>query len=510
VPVSQRGASSSPAQLPVQTYQLWIEKDGLRIVSPQGYEPKLYPIKSDESSLSHRTLMALHGMLRDNRLREGERELFGQYLYDVLLADEAGEMLHEALRQPPFALLHVELHFNNAPTWLGELPWEYLYRPATKSGGGYFLAMEERLALVRRPTVPDVKRTLGVSSKEELKVLLVACSPSDQEPLEFAAFIEAMRRLPGVTVKTLTTPYIKDRALALAEHGVPEATFDNFEEAIRDNPHIVHFLGHGKVDSQGGSIAFVDHGFNADWCECKRLQKVFRESSVRLAFLQACETSVKGDAAMAYRALSSVAGALADTGVPAIVAMQAKIEIGKASSFATVFYSSIVEQRLPLFRAMQLARQKAKDAECIPVLYLRYDGSSGTQADLLFEESTSDSPQAGLSRGGSVTVADDKCPWCWGDLVGKQAEQDCCPYCASDLRCCKCKVKIEGLLPKDREEVRCQKCRVRIIRYRDPVDEGPRSQTTATVREFDHGPELTVRGDKQKDVFGSAGEGGPQ
>ncbi len=191
--------------------------------------------------------------------------------------------------------------------------------------------------------------------------------------------------------------------------------------------------------------------------------------------------------------------------------MQAKIEIGKASSFATAFYSSVVKERLPLFRAMQKARQKAKDAECIPVLYLRYDGSSGAQADLLFEESTSEFPQAGRSQGGSVTVSEDQCPWCHVSLDPKQAEQDCCPICASDLRCPKCKVKIEGLYPKDREEVRCQsqKCRFRIVRYRDPVDEGLRSQTGATVRELDR-PKLTVRGDDQKDVFGSAGEGAPQ
>ncbi len=313
MPVNQK-ASSSPAQLPVQTYQLWIQKDGLRLVTPQGFEPKPYTIKNDENSLSHQTLRTLLRMLRDNRLREGERELFGQYLYDVLLDNEAGEKLHKALRQGS-CLLHVELHFYDVPS-LSELPWEYLYRPTSKSGGGYFLAMEDRLALVRRPQVPDAKCTLGVSANEKLKVLLVACSPCDQPPLAFAAFIESMNKLPNVILRTLTTPYVKDPALALGEHGAPEATFDNFEQAMSDNPHIVHFLGHGRVDPKGGSIAFINDGYQADWRNSKQLQRVFQEKSVRLAFLQACETSVKDDAAMAYQALSSVAGALADTGVP--------------------------------------------------------------------------------------------------------------------------------------------------------------------------------------------------
>ena len=454
--ISTPVSATRPEESPVSTYQLFVQKERVLLCTPLGYEGS-YLIKAEQEGIHYRMVTAFAGMLRDNRLREAETELFGEFLYDVLLNNDAGNKLHAALNAQPPAFLRLELHFEkDAPNWLVQLPWEYLYRPRGKGDRGYFLATEARMALVRCPLVGATRR-IGVAAGEQLKVLVVACSPHNLERLEFAGFVEQMQKLePDIKLTTLITSYVTDVRMASASNPNPEATFENFVEAMKGKPHVVHFLGHGRVDSKGGSIAFVNSGYGAEWKTQKDLEGVFAESDVRLAFLQACETAASGDSAVAYQALSSVAGALADTGIPAIVAMQAKIKVGPASSFAQMFYHSIVKDRCRLFRAMQVARAKAGDAACIPVLYLRYEANRKDQADLLFdEEPTDNSPSR--TPGGAVIVEGPQCPWCFEALAPQQVKGDRCPYCRSDLRCPDCKTSAEGPFLKEVDETYCQK-----------------------------------------------------
>jgi len=457
--------------------------------------------------------MMLADMLRDNRLREAETQVFGEYLYDVLL-NEAGEKIAQWLDEKPPAFLRVELHFaDGVPKWLRQLPWEYLYRPSRRGEAGYFLASKQRLALVRCPFVGKT-RSLGVAAGEQLRILVVACSPANLETLEFGGFIEGMKELTkNITLTTLITRHVSDVNIASAESPNPEATFENFTAAMSHKPHIVHFLGHGRVDSDGGSIAFVKSNYNADWVEQKDLQPVFEESEVRLAFLQACETAASGDAAVAYRALSSVAGALADTDIPAIVAMQAKIQVGPASSFASRFYQSIVKDRLGLFRAMQVARTQAGDAARIPVLYLRYAPDRRDQADLLFEDAPPENKRPGPSRGDAVNIDGPKCPWCFEELTPQQLTGARCPYCGSDLCCPKCGTPAQGPFPKDILKTFCTKhgCRDGLLfRWVEPqappvptgeIVDLSRTERPGAPNASDKSREQTFGRERQKDPF---------
>ena len=519
--VSGRAESSAAEPLPVQTYQLFITANGLFVQPLVGPDPSRgHPIKTDDNNLSYRTLMMLHSMLLDGRLREDEQELFGEYLYDVLLDNAVGEAIHEALNKKPSCFIRVELNLSSAPRELQNLPWEYLRRPSTKDRGGYFLATQGRLALVRCPRLGTID-PLRLQAGEKLRVLLVACSPSDEAALEFAPFIEMMKTLPNIDLQMLITAHVKDKNWKIAEDERaatrgPEATIDNFREALRTKPHFVHFLGHGRVDPKGGSIAFVNPDYTADWCKSTELKGIFDNSSdARLLFLQACETSAPNDAVVAYRALSSVAGELASTGIPAIVAMQTKIRIGEANDFASVLYRSIIKDRLPLFRAMQVARQKVGAAACIPVLYLRYDPERADQAGLLFEETPGEPGQVSPgARGRGESVEGGKCPWCRTALDPSQAKEDCCLECGSDLRCPNCKGEIAGFVPEGAERIRCQKrgCQQLIFRYKDAptvpastlIDKPLQSQGPDSARTAE-AVSTHASGEDQKDVFEIAG-----
>jgi hypothetical protein len=458
-------------------YTLSVAERELRLF---GEDEEPDPVSIGLSDLERRTLDVLIGMLRKGRLDDQGARLLGEYLYRMLLNNNVGELLHRKLRGADNPCLRVDLRFEDPKSSLHDLPWEYLYRREA-SGAGYFLAMEPRLALVRCPKLVNPPRQLVVPASEKpVKVLVVACSPADQQPLEFDGFVETIKSLGDVDVRLLATRYSNDPGFSVARDGDPEATLNRFKNELSDfQPHVVHFLGHGS--GLAGGIAFVDESYHTDWCAAAKLWNILKEHpSVRLAFLQACETSL---ADVSHHAMASVAGALLQTGIPAIVAMQAKIEIGEASAFAGRFYGEVVKKRRPIFLAMQLAREDTnQEAACIPVLYLQLD-KTDKEALLLIDDRpaaptvTQTTPIAATG----VPAAEALCPWCYEPLAPEQVDASVCPNCASDLRCPnpECNQPIRSKIAAGKPFVYCTArrgstaCRTKIFRFVER-DEGAR------------------------------------
>ncbi|HEY7391000.1 MAG TPA: CHAT domain-containing protein [Bryobacteraceae bacterium] len=456
-------SSSQLAQLetcPIHSYQLVIRPDQV-MLTKDGQYVDTKPISYNRTNLKGRTLDNLLKMLRANRLRQDETELLGEYLYSVLLSDTFGESFHADLRAEENAFLRIDLIFEGVTNELTDLPWEYLYR-REEGGSGYFLATEDRIALVRRPKGSHVRGlSLKASEGEKLlKVLLVATSPADEPPLEFRAVVSAMEQFPGLQLTTLTTDHESNPILAMAEGRNAAATWDAFlAELASFKPHVVHFLGHGRSSESGGEIAFVGSDFKADWRQGRNLaDKLKDHRSVRLAFLQACETAAKGDSAVAYRALSSVASELVQTGIPAIVAMQTTIQNAAANSFAEAFFRAVLEQKQPIFRAMQIARSRSGEAAaCIPVLYLGLDKDNTNAQGFLIPE-TVRSPGVGLSSAGAVPDRPPeparKCPWC-GFAGNQGSNSKRCIECAGFLYCPTCNWRVEGTIDERKEFIYC-------------------------------------------------------
>jgi hypothetical protein len=443
---------------PIHSYQLVIRTDQI-MLTKDGQYVDTKNISYDRRSLHGRTLENLVRMLRANRLRQDETELLGEYLYTVLLGETFGNKLHDDLRAEEGAFLRIDLIFEGLNNDLGDLPWEYLYRREPE-GNGYFLATEDRIALVRRPKGANV-RGLSLKASEGdslLRVLLVAVSPADESPLEFGALASAMQELPGLQLRTLVTALERNPSMAIADKRPAEATWEGFLAALDEfKPHVVHFLGHGRSSETGGEIAFVGSDFKADWRPGTKLSGALRDrKSVRLAFLQACETAAKGDSAVAYRALSSVATELVQTGIPAIVAMQTTIQNTAANSFAEAFFRAVLEQKQPIFRAMQIARsQSGEAAACIPVLYLCQDEKNANAQGMLIPEVLRPSA-GGLSSAGAVPdrTTENKCAWC-GFALGSGSALRRCINCGSPLSCPNCSWRVEGTFGRDVKSIFC-------------------------------------------------------
>lgn len=333
------------------------------------------------------TIDMMVAMLRENRLRdERECQVLGANLWSVLLDNAIGRALHDALRTPR-QLIRVELEFGGDLHWLAGWPWEYLYCPLepTDAQTGYFLARRTSRLLLTRQIGLRTNRALRVE-QPPVKILFVVASPDSSDESEPLAEVQYLRlheelrdfvtQLEGkIELMTLIAPHKRSKEYTPNES--PKATYDNFKDVMKTlEPHVVHFVGHGRCVPDGGEVAFVGPDYKAQWVPGARIAEDLMDlEETRLVFLQACESALPDP----YQAISGVAMQLAHRNIPAVVAMQYKVENAVASDFARAFYGALVRSR-PIDAAVQEARDKiAKHvsdwaqgrAFGLPVLYLR-------------------------------------------------------------------------------------------------------------------------------------------
>jgi hypothetical protein len=274
-----------------------------------------------------------------------------------------------------------------------------------------------------------------------------------------------------------------------------KATWAGFKQMLEDldrkgkSPHVIHFVGHGVCESRvGGQIAFADEHYGQSWVNGEDLAGVLRQyDSVKLVFLQACESAMPTpDVHGPYEAMSDVAHSLAEASIPAVVAMQSKVEIATANNFASTFYDSLVHM-MPVYQAVQKGRQSISDkvASGIPVLYLlRYSNEVG----VLFP--ATDQPIASIGPVPPIRTASGRirCAWCGRDSMPGNK----CSWagCRAQLRCpkqeCRGFVEVEaGDRWGDDEVYECKKCSAAF--KKDGVVE-PQQTVTPQAGGFDRQP----------------------
>jgi hypothetical protein len=441
-------------------------------------------IRFNPQELETATVLFLVELLQAYRLRGDEANLLGEWLYRLLLADTFGDELHADLSDKN-TFLRIELIFVEEPNGeLAKLPWEYLRRPATATEEGYFLAAHEQAAVVRRPPVPTC-RTLRIGGEQEPpRILFVASSPSDLPPLVFDVVRKDIQHLANVKLTELPSPYEADPTQAVAKGEKPQATYDAFKDALKNfAPHVVHFLGHGRFnkDNGRGEIAFMDESYRARWVSGDQLEGDLKKClSVRLVFLQACESATEDPGQTvhpavwsdAYQALSSVAGCVVQIGIPAIVAMQAKVENMSANNFARAFYQALVAG-MPIYRAVQIARVASPEGggpvnqrvSCVPVLYL--DTAGVNDEGILFGAPASPAPPL---RKFPDSIP---CPWspCKKVITISAMATEApkfCSRCTNPLFCPNCGLAVSNVDTED-QIYNCTKCRNVIPRAQQPA-----------------------------------------
>ena len=366
-------------------------KDEYSLLLPEGKDKIKLP-GDDE------TINILVNILRDSRLKgDEEYELLGTFLYNALLDNNIGEKLHAWRCDDEVSYVKIELNFIGNKNPYANWPWEYMFCKAGTHGHntGYFVSADPKIVMTR-----PVNKALEETT-EPLRILLVAPGPS-------AAIADAggkIRKMFGLsllsyeslfaTIEEIVAPYKKIIELTRLvaeekENEIGEKAYildkDAFGEKVASiQPHVIHFYGHGRVVNNKGQLAFTKVTGGHDWVdEDTFANKVKLSSNIKFVFLQACESA----ALAPHKAISGVARQLVSSSVPAVVAMQCRINQDSAINFTKAFYKVLAEEGI-IDAAVQsgrvcIAEAKKKSADSdleekdfafgIPVLYIKDRG----------------------------------------------------------------------------------------------------------------------------------------
>ena len=432
------------------------------------------------------TINFLIRMLRQNQLtNQRDLQLLGVHLYDVLFKDNnIGRALNSFLQgsdAQEVAFLRIKLEFEENQTELERWPWEYLFCPDT----GTFLAARSDIVLIRHVPLKNVERIRSLLIDDPIvKILFVAASPKGLTPVQYRSVLDALKELAKMHSKIKLTSLTSPKSDPMNRSSMRSmATFDEFiKQLTKLNPHIIHFIGHGRYkdenDQQSGQLAFLAENGSVDWVDdidfATRLAVI---RPLRLVFLQACESAASNP----YEAISGVTGYLAYQNIPALVAMQYRVENQVANIFAQAFYHALADDK-EVDAAVQAGRAEIQDtirekarnyAFGLPVLYLRGSGGLFPQT----KEDSIDEPLSTRPKGIRETVKDteqkltviggrslevhtppDLCVWCGSKF---DISDDYCANCGGSLICQNCKSYI-----KKRGNF-CVKCR-------EPLDPPPK------------------------------------
>jgi formylglycine-generating enzyme required for sulfatase activity len=297
---------------------------------------------------------------RDITPAPGERRTIqeiGQRLFSVVFGGNVGSFWNACLRQARNAGKGLRLHLRLRSPELWEWPWEYLYDPDSD-----FLALLPDVSIVRYPEIPQPTRSLRV--EPPLRVLVAAAGP---------------RRCPSLGTEqeweTVKAAWESIGSPGRVELELLEgASTAKVRRALRRPFHILHFIGHGKLDTANrrGMLLFEKGAGERDSITGRELIRILkRQPALRLVVLNACE----GGRAAREDPFTGVAQQLVHGQIPAVVAMQFRIADEAAIVFSRRFYQSLAEG-MPVDAAvsearLELAAEHFETEWGNPVLYMR-------------------------------------------------------------------------------------------------------------------------------------------
>jgi hypothetical protein len=291
-----------------------------------------------------------------------DAEAYGKTLTECVFKDAALRTAFSQARasaQSQRLPLRLRLWISSSAPELHQLRWELLRDPQDNSP----LATNENIYYSRYFSSLDW-RPVRLSQKGSLNALVVVANPSD---------------LANYNLTSIDVPGELERARAgLAEVSVTElpasgkpASTDEIISAMRANDcDILYLVCHGLM-ANGRALLYLDGadgkrevvGGEDFALRIKELQKL-----PRLAVLVSCQSAGNGTS----EALSALGPRLVEAGIPAVIAMQANLQMDTAAQFMPVFFRELQKDG-QIDRALAVARgmiRKQPDFWA-PVLFMR-------------------------------------------------------------------------------------------------------------------------------------------
>lgn len=252
-------------------------------------------------------------------------QAFGRVLFDTLFPNEVRRLYDAARFRHDNRRLNII--FTSMIPWVADFPWEFAFDFASET----FLATAD-VRFVRN--VLSSMPADQIRPRQLLRILVVSAQPAGSVPLS----IEDERRYIAEAFKPLTLAGLVEVEV------IPRATPKLLHEAVRERDRgeefdIIHFIGHGEFDRATGTgyVLFEDEGGREQRLSASQLLDILRSRSIRIVFLNACETGRGADAE--YN--RGVAMALVRDGIPAVVANQYSVLDRAASLFSLHFYACL-------------------------------------------------------------------------------------------------------------------------------------------------------------------------
>jgi hypothetical protein len=281
----------------------------------------------------------------------------GRRLFLALFHGPVGDLFAAARQraEDEGAPLRLSLSLSAVPELL-DVPWEVLFDDPV------FLAAQPDTPLIRilaegRPLEP-------LLVKGTVRILGVIASPNGHPVLDSAAERDRVRRaLEKVTGNGLAE-------LTWLDAATPSA----LQEALRDEYHVLHYIGHSDTTPDGDGVLLLQHDDRspAPLSGTVLANMIGRRTTLRLVVLNSC----KGARTTLTDPYAGIATRLVRLGIPAVVAMQFTMSDEAAVTFAAALYEALIQRELPIDAATAEARlavlSDGNEQEwATPVLFLR-------------------------------------------------------------------------------------------------------------------------------------------
>lgn len=310
---------------------------------------------------------------RENRLNDSSKtRALGETLFDILFDDvlrhDFVNFYHQVVHQKK-QLIRVELEIDERGIpEVAALPWEFLRLPARANLGKIWMGTVPDLAFSRRRSQGIPAQPIQLDKGEKLRIALVVSAPPELLPVAYEPVQQALEKLANEQTNRVDL-------LPTVNSANPE-TIDTI---LSKEPHIFHFIGHGRLVNEGnqevGQIALVDPDFDeAMWVDADYFSELFNQHRPSVVMLQACE----GGMLSASQAFVGVASSIVEQNIPVVVAMQYEVTNSIASRFARRFYQQLAADD-PVDIAAQYGRraivqgptQDRKRDFATPVIFMR-------------------------------------------------------------------------------------------------------------------------------------------
>ena len=304
--------------------------------------------------------------LEDKHITLQNLVVVGKQLADCLLPEgdirKAFEWAYKVASEDKKRDRGVRLRLIIADHRLKAFPWEFVYlnlppRQADSMAG--FLALDGRVSIVRHEPLLNAHPTIGPVDEdiEDLQMVIATALPKGQAMLDLEREV--------ANVQTAVKDFNVNGIKLTIEKTIQSTTRQDIEK-LPKKTYIFHFAGHGVINverdrfqkgntrkSEGALVLEADKFSGAeDLMSANDVANALDNAGVRLAFLGACQTGARDE----NYPWDTIAGALAARRIPAILAMQHKVEDEAAVAFSEAFYMALAAG-LSLDEAMFMGRR---------------------------------------------------------------------------------------------------------------------------------------------------------